>query len=136
MPRLRLCGGTKTPPVTSSMVWLPTAIRPASGRSRPAMQRSVVVLPQPEGPSSVTISPAPTSKSTPAMAATCSPVAANVFLSPSTRIMVLILLLHPVTPADDVRDRGQRGQDKEYDHPEGAQEQKRPFVPEIEDDDR
>ena len=30
-----------------------STILPASGRSRPAMQRSVVVLPQPDGPSSV-----------------------------------------------------------------------------------
>ena len=38
----------------------PLLTRPADGCSRPAMQRRVVVLPQPEGPSSTTISPAGT----------------------------------------------------------------------------
>src|SRR6185312_8907065 len=42
----------------------PIAIVPVLGCSRPATQRSVVVLPQPEGPSSTTISPAATSKLT------------------------------------------------------------------------
>ena len=32
---------------------------PASGASRPAMMRKVVVLPQPEGPRNTTVSPAP-----------------------------------------------------------------------------
>src|SRR4051812_33000507 len=36
----------------------PIEIMPAVGCSRPAMQRNVVVLPQPDGPSSTTISPA------------------------------------------------------------------------------
>src|SRR5690606_17986619 len=34
-----------------------TSTRPASGCRKPAMRRSVVVLPQPEGPSRETISP-------------------------------------------------------------------------------
>ena len=41
---------------------------PAVGCSRPATQRKVVVLPQPEGPSSTTISPAGTAKLTPSTA--------------------------------------------------------------------
>src|SRR4051812_41289114 len=40
-------------------------MRPISGVSSPAMARSVVVLPQPEGPRSVNSSPSPTSKLTP-----------------------------------------------------------------------
>src|SRR5262249_38560912 len=39
-------------------------ISPASGRSRPARQRSVVVLPQPDGPSRVTNSPCATKRLT------------------------------------------------------------------------
>ena len=74
MPRLRRCGGTNTPAATSTMVRSPITMRPPSARSSPATQRSVVVLPQPEGPSSVTISPGPTSKSMPATAATISSV--------------------------------------------------------------
>src|SRR5271169_5031381 len=40
----------------------PIEIRPAVARSRPATMRSVVVLPQPDGPSSVTNSPASTAR--------------------------------------------------------------------------
>ena len=36
----------------------PIRMRPSLGSSRPAIMRSVVVLPQPEGPSSVTSVPA------------------------------------------------------------------------------
>jgi len=51
MPMSRECGGTKWPfPETTRS---PMRIVPASGRSRPAMQRRVVVFPQPDGPSSV-----------------------------------------------------------------------------------
>src|SRR5438105_2620304 len=47
--------------VTSS---LPTYTRPSSGCSKPAIIRSVVVLPQPDGPSSVSSSPGSTSRLT------------------------------------------------------------------------
>ena len=57
MPRLRRCGGTNTPAATSTTVRSPITMRPPSALSSPATQRSVVVLPQPEGPSSVTTSP-------------------------------------------------------------------------------
>src|SRR5438067_3602740 len=43
---------------------LPTAISPRCGRSRPAIERSVVVLPQPLGPSSVKSLPCGTSNAT------------------------------------------------------------------------
>src|SRR3954463_666697 len=43
-------------------------ISPDVGCSSPATQRSVVVLPQPEGPSRTTISPAGTAKLTPSIA--------------------------------------------------------------------
>src|SRR5256885_10839345 len=39
-------------------------MRPSSGRSKPAISRSVVVLPEPDGPSSVKNSPASISRST------------------------------------------------------------------------
>src|SRR3954451_17187481 len=50
----------------------PMAIRPASGRSSPAIRRSVVVLPAPVGPSSTTNSPSLMSRSR-ASTATVSP---------------------------------------------------------------
>src|SRR5690348_8652902 len=64
MPMLRLRGGSRTPCSGAETTLPPMAILPALGCSRPATQRSVVVLPQPEGPSSTTISPAATSKLT------------------------------------------------------------------------
>src|ERR1700689_1365168 len=48
--------------------WPPMLISPEVGCSSPATQRSVVVLPQPEGPSRTTISPAGTAKRTPSIA--------------------------------------------------------------------
>src|SRR5438874_2321335 len=63
MPIRRFSGGTNTPRDADVSSRPPTWTSPASGRSRPAMSRSVVVLPQPLGPSSVTSEPAATSKS-------------------------------------------------------------------------
>src|SRR4051794_18863590 len=58
----------------------PRATRPASGRSKPALIRNVVVFPEPDGPSSVKNSPSPTFRST-SWTATTSPY---VFRMPST----------------------------------------------------
>ena len=58
MPILRSRAGTCTPSAGAETSRPPMLMRPAVGCSRPATQRSVVVLPQPEGPSSTTISPA------------------------------------------------------------------------------
>src|SRR5438128_8634299 len=66
---LRLRGGTSTPRAGSDTTLPPIAIVPAVGCSSPATQRKVVVLPQPDGPSSTTISPASTRKLTPSTAA-------------------------------------------------------------------
>src|SRR5215210_5601443 len=55
---LRERGGTCTPRSGAATSSPPIEIVPAVGCSRPAMHRNVVVLPQPDGPSSTTISPA------------------------------------------------------------------------------
>src|SRR4051812_10050539 len=132
MPRLRRCGGTKVPAATSTTVRSPIEMRPPSGFSRPATQRSVVVLPQPEGPSSVTISPAPTSKSIAATAVTTSRLAVKVFVSPSTRIIAVssifsilcsVLFLHAEAAAYHIGDCAQSHQHHEHDHPEGAEQE-------------
>src|SRR5262245_8270220 len=68
MPRSRDRGGTRMPRAGEDTTLPPIAISPLVGCSRPATQRSVVVLPQPDGPSSTTISPAGTEKLTPSMA--------------------------------------------------------------------
>ena len=52
MPKLRLFGGTNTLEAASVTISPLMLIVPRSARSNPAMQRSVVVLPQPLGPSS------------------------------------------------------------------------------------
>jgi hypothetical protein len=62
MAMSRFQGGS---PVTSLP---PIRISPASGSSSPATQRSVVVLPQPEGPSRQTNCPLPTCSDTPSTA--------------------------------------------------------------------
>src|SRR5882724_4390004 len=58
MPILRRRGGTCSPRSGAATSSPPIEIMPPVGCSSPAMQRNVVVLPQPEGPSSTTISPA------------------------------------------------------------------------------
>src|ERR1700754_988117 len=60
----RLFGGTRTTSSPYSRIW------PVSGRSNPASIRSVVVLPQPEGPSSEKNSPPAISRSMPRTAGT------------------------------------------------------------------
>src|SRR5258707_2641434 len=58
-----------TPAALSNMAEPAIAIAPSSGASSPAMQRRIVVLPQPEGPSSARVWPSATSSETPSTAA-------------------------------------------------------------------
>ena len=68
MPRSRNRGGTRIPRSGDDTTLPAMLISPDVGCSSPATQRSVVVLPQPEGPSRTTISPAGTAKLTPSIA--------------------------------------------------------------------
>src|ERR1700736_1360375 len=68
MPRSRDRGGTRMPRSGEDTTRPAMLISPDVGCSRPAPQRNVVVLPQPEGPSSTTISPEGTAKLTPSIA--------------------------------------------------------------------
>src|ERR1700682_5084326 len=68
MPRSRNRGGTRMPRAGDDTTCPAMLISPEVGCSSPATQRKVVVLPQPEGPSSTTISPAGTAKLTPSIA--------------------------------------------------------------------
>jgi hypothetical protein len=63
MPMLRLCGGVWETSVPATRIW------PLSGTMKPAIIRSVVVLPDPDGPSIVRNSPRRNSKETSATAA-------------------------------------------------------------------
>ncbi len=62
MPMSRLCGGIRM--ISCPATWM----LPASGRVNPARIISSVVLPEPEGPSSVMNSPAAMSMSMPSSA--------------------------------------------------------------------
>src|SRR5882757_6224209 len=68
MPSSRARGGTRMPRPGDDTTRSAMLISPEVGCSRPATQRKVVVLPQPEGPSRTTISPAGTAKLTPSIA--------------------------------------------------------------------
>ena len=58
MPALRFHGGSSVTSLPPSLTW------PAVGSMNPATMRSVVVLPQPDGPSSTTNSPSATDRDT------------------------------------------------------------------------
>src|SRR5574342_626531 len=73
MPQPRRLGATKMPRLDEYTARSPTLISPTRGRSRPAIERSVVVLPQPLGPSSVNNFPSGTSKLTSCAALTIWP---------------------------------------------------------------
>src|SRR5260370_12625617 len=68
MPRSRNRGVTRIPRSGDETACPAMLISPDVGCSSPATQRKVVVLPQPDGPSRTTISPAGTEKLTPSMA--------------------------------------------------------------------
>src|SRR5580658_6914668 len=72
MARLRRSGGTCT--FSPATVLEPIAIRPELTRSMPARQRSSVVLPEPDGPSSTTKVPGSTCRLTSASARAAPPV--------------------------------------------------------------
>src|SRR5262245_12662777 len=69
MPRLRRLGATNTRRGAEATTRSRRVISPASGRSRPATRRSVVVLPQPLGPRRVKTSPRPIESDAPSTAA-------------------------------------------------------------------
>src|SRR5262249_10441263 len=92
MPIMRCSEGSR---VTSLS---PNRIGPPLGSSSPATQRSVVVLPHPDGPSRETNSPSATSRSTPCTAVT----PPNTLLSPSilSRDNRRLSSRHAVPPLD------------------------------------
>jgi hypothetical protein len=68
MPKPRRFTGTNTPRPAENTTVESTTTSPVCGRSRPAIDRSVVVFPQPLGPSSVKKRPFGTSNETSATA--------------------------------------------------------------------
>src|SRR5688572_21653279 len=87
MPMSRSRGLTRMPRWGSETIRSAIEMRPPVGCSSPATQRSVVVLPQPEGPSRTTISPAGTPKLTPSIAGR--PIANCLRKSLTSRVAVI-----------------------------------------------
>src|SRR5687768_15121794 len=117
------------------MTRLPTVISPDVGRSRPAMERSVVVLPQPLGPRSVKSLPCGTSKLTSCAARIvwrCSPM-----YSVQRPVTVSTLaLFDPEFGADPLGDHHQYEQRDDEHHPERGQLDVLPVLPQLPDQDR
>src|SRR5688500_644983 len=97
MPILRLFGGTAAPRLASKTTWSPILISPLLGVSNPAMQRSVVVLPHPLGPSSVNSLPEGTTKETSSIAVTAFSRSKKIFPRWLAVITTLALLDGEVT---------------------------------------
>src|SRR5262249_47939182 len=109
MPISRLLPGTKMPSAEENTLRSPMTISPSSGRSRPATLRSVVVLPQPDGPSSVKKLPGLTSKLTPASASTPPSRVLKDFFKFATRIISNLLQAEAAAyaPGDQAHHRNQ-----------------------------
>src|ERR1700724_1412428 len=90
MPRSRSRGGTRMPRAGDDTTRPAMLISPDVGCSRPATQRKVVVLPQPEGPSRTTISPAGTAKLTPSIAGRPTENCLRRSLTSSVAVMILL----------------------------------------------
>ena len=83
MPTRRFSGGIVRPgPATTSSE---TTTQPASGCSKPAITRSSVVLPQPDGPSTAISSPRSISR----FSSRTASIAPNDFDSPRTRTWLM-----------------------------------------------
>src|SRR5258705_4273633 len=110
MPRLRASAGSEMPRPRSTNVWSPQTITPASGSTKPAIDISVVDLPQPLGPSRVKNSPSFTLNVTSFSTRTLE----NDFVSPSTRISGIAL--PQVRPQQSRRDEGDDDRRRQLHH--------------------
>src|SRR6476469_1593683 len=141
MPKLRWFGGMKILRSEENTTRPFTAISPPTGRSSPAIERSVVVLPQPDGPSSVKNLPAGTSKVTSWAAFTAGPfwLWYSVFrpLTVSTFPSRLFLSFLGAAPfADRLRPPNENEKRGDQHHAESRQLDILPILPHFPDDDR
>ena len=110
IPTRRRSGGIAAPaPATRRP---PISMVPASGDSSPAIRRSTVVLPQPDGPSTVSISPGRTSRST-SSTATTSPNARRRPRIRTARGRHWAAVTRPLLGPQQDRDRGDRQDEQE-----------------------
>src|SRR5690606_39940553 len=118
MPTLRCSIGRAVTSVPSN-----STAPPASGSSRPAMMRSVVVLPQPDGPRKTTVSPASIAR----FSGSSARVPSAKVLAQLRRVMargalvsvILVVLCHEFLQAR-LREKLQRDE-KRHDHQEEYQ---------------
>src|SRR5438876_1308089 len=154
MPKPRRFGATNTPCDDEYTTRPLTEISPARGRSSPAIDRSVVVLPQPLGPRSVKRRPSSTVKLTSCAALTTSPRSFGYSVnSPSTfstrprrlRTAAYPCTLPPATcplvfdavlPADPACDEHQHEQRQDEHHAKRRQLHVLAVLPQLPDDDR
>src|SRR3954471_14950279 len=113
----------------------PTLISPARGFSRPAIERSVVVLPQPEGPSSVKSFPAGTSKVTSWAARTTLP-RSSAYSVHSPLTFSTSGFLDSETPSDQLGDEHQEEQADDEHYAERRELDVLAVLPQFPDEDR
>src|SRR5438309_10381120 len=138
MPKPRRLGATKTLFPEEYTTRPPTLISPARGRSRPAIERSVVVLPQPLGPRSVKSFPSGTSKLTSCAARTIWPRSLGYSVNnPSTfSTWFPASFLDAEFPAQPLGDHHQDEEGQDEKHAEGGELHVLAVLPQLPDGDR
>src|SRR6266404_7152344 len=140
IPRPRWFAGTRVFVSDEKSTRPATEIVPLSGVSRPAIERSVVVLPQPDGPSSVKSSPSCTSSETSSTACTrprASPFAAgNVFSRLRISSSANLCLLDADAGAELVGDRDEDDERADQHHAERRHLGLQAVAPLLPDNDR
>src|SRR6266851_5188707 len=136
MPKPRRLGATKTFRVEEYTTRSPTLISPARGRSSPAIERSVVVLPQPLGPSSVKSFPSGTSKLTSCAARTISPRSLGYSVNNPSTFSTPLSLLHAEFLAQPLGDHHQHEERQDEKHAEGRKLHVLAVLPQLPDGDR
>src|SRR5215470_16111483 len=114
-------------------------ISPAVGRSSPAIERSVVVLPQPEGPSSVNSLPSGTSNDTSCAAFTTVPLSLAYSVKSDFTLSTAALSLalrNPESPAQKLGDHHQAEQQNDQHDAERRELDILPVLPKLPDHDR
>src|SRR3954453_4719208 len=141
IPSPRWFAGTLTFGVDENSTRPPREMVPSSGISRPAIERRVVVLPQPEGPRSVNSSPSCTSSETWSTAKTrprSSPFAAANVLTRSTTSSraISLCLLDPDARTELVGDRDEHDEGADQHHAERRDLGQEAVAPLLPDHDR
>src|SRR5262245_17313398 len=121
-----------------NIVCPPTTISPARGRSSPAIERNVVVLPQPLGPSSVKSRPSGTSNVTSRTARTTSPSSFGYSVQRPRTVSTTgrSKILDAELPSRPLRQRDEDEQRQDEQHTEGGELDVLAVLPELPDHDR